>query len=94
MWYQHSPYWLLSGVLLGLATLACETRAGDEKVQPLPVSYTSVGDTIVLQSTNGDHPWIRLIGVGTLSPLTRACQMSSKGSPFPRFSTDGLAEFL
>ncbi len=32
---------------------------------PLPVSYTSMGDTLVLQGRGGDRPWVRLIGVGT-----------------------------
>jgi len=45
--------------------LASLSYAGDEKNTPLPVTYTSMGDTLVLQGQGGDRPWVRLIGVGT-----------------------------
>ena len=55
---------VVSGVL-GIAVLTSLAYAEDGKNAPLPVAYTSLGDTLVLQGQGADRPWVRLIGVGT-----------------------------
>ena len=65
MWRQRAWYWSVSSFMASVTLLATLSYAGDEKNAPLPVTYTSMGDTLVLQGQGGDRPWVRLIGVGT-----------------------------
>ncbi len=65
MWRQRARCWPVSSFLASVAVLASLSYAGDEKNTPLPVTYTSMGDTLVLKGQGGERPWVRLIGVGT-----------------------------
>jgi len=65
MWRQRAWCWSVSSFLASVAVLASLSYGGDGKNSPLPVSYTSMGDTLVLQGQGSDRPWVRLIGVGT-----------------------------
>ena len=65
MWRQRIWCESVLSFLAFVAALASVAYAGGEKNTPLPVTYTSMGDTLVLQGQEGDRPWVRLIGVGT-----------------------------
>ena len=65
MWPQRTLCRSVSIFVASVAALTSLAYAQDGKNAPLPVAYTSLGDTLVLQGQGADRPWVRLIGVGT-----------------------------
>ena len=65
MWPQRTLCRSVSIFVASVAALTPLAYAQDGKNAPLPVAYTSLGDTLVLQGQGADRPWVRLIGVGT-----------------------------